>query len=278
MAAVDNAVSPHRTAPAIQRPKLEELLTKKVYAKTSIIPAYSACWLLPSSSSPLLPLFFRLQFPLFVYLFLTPLSLRPHLTFWLPFFYLSWFPFVFHCGVWTPKEVLVNIRLVGLFVGWMCVQVCWGNVLWFKLAYIKAIVNSDVIHVSSPHPQCLFFPVALNKLLHFPVDCYSLAVHSHSKYNPVLLLPCWFPLPLQLPSTPLHYRSNLMWLLMTLPMLQPCCCCCCFSGTISLRGHIHLIPCVHQLLSSKSVLHGSHHRYRVLKLACLCSARCCRCP
>lgn len=186
MAAVDNAVSPRRTAPAIQRPKLEELLTKKVYAKTSIIPAYSACWLLPSSSSPLLPLFFRLQFPLFVYLFLTPLSLCPHLTFWLPVFYLSWFPFVFPCGVWTPKEVLVNIRLVGLFVGWMCVQVCWGNVLWFKLAYVKAIVNSDVIHVSSPHPQCLFFPVALNKLLHFPVDCYSLAVHSHSKYNPVV--------------------------------------------------------------------------------------------
>lgn len=140
------------------------------------------------------------------------------------------------------------------------------------------MVNFDFIHVSSPHPQCLFFPVALNKLLHFPVDCYSLAVHSHSKYNPVLLLPCWFSLQLQLPSAPLHHRSSLIWLLMTLPMLQPSC--CFFSGTVSLRGHIHLIPCVHQLLSSKPVLHGRDHRYRILKLACLWSARwyCCRCP
>lgn len=60
MAAADNVTAPYitaGTAPAIQRAELEELLTKEAYAKSSIIPAYSAHWALPSSSSPL-PLLF----------------------------------------------------------------------------------------------------------------------------------------------------------------------------------------------------------------------------
>lgn len=65
MAAANNAVSPCRTvgtAPAIQRPELEELLTKEVYVETSTIPAYTAHWSLPSYSSPLPLLPFRISF------------------------------------------------------------------------------------------------------------------------------------------------------------------------------------------------------------------------
>lgn len=65
VAAANNAVSPCRTvgtAPAIQRPELEELLTKEVYVESSTIPAYSAHWFLSSSSSPLHLLPFRISF------------------------------------------------------------------------------------------------------------------------------------------------------------------------------------------------------------------------
>lgn len=60
VAAADNVIAPYitaGTAPAIQSAELEELLTKEVYAKSSVIPAYSAPWALPSSSC-LLPLLF----------------------------------------------------------------------------------------------------------------------------------------------------------------------------------------------------------------------------
>lgn len=46
---------------------------------------------------------------------------------------------------------------------------------------------------------------------------------------PVLLLPCWLPLQLQLPSAPSHRRNSLLQLLTTFPMLQPS---CFFSGIL----------------------------------------------
>lgn len=66
VAAANNAASPCRTvgtAPAIQRPELEELLTKEVYVESSTIPAYSAHRFLSSCSSSSLPLLpFRISF------------------------------------------------------------------------------------------------------------------------------------------------------------------------------------------------------------------------
>lgn len=147
------------------------------------------------------------------------------------------------------------------------------------LAYVKAVVNSNFIPVCSPHPQCLFFPLPLSELLLFPIDCAFLLLFTliANILAPVLLLPCWLPMRLQLPFAPLHHRNSLIQLLMTFPMLQPS---CFFSGIVSLHGHIQLFPRVHQLLSSKSVFHGSDHDDNVLSLAFLHSARwyCCRCP